>query len=124
MAEKVVALVDDEEVFHWITGQFIKNSGLQAKTISFFNGQQMIEYLNENTEQQPDIILLDINMPVMNGWAFLDTVTSKNLQLESTIYILTSSIDPEDRRKAERYSVISGFINKPVSEEILKKILK
>lgn len=69
----------------------------------------------------PELIFLDLNMPEMNGWDFLDAM--KKDQLNIDVYILTSSVDPYDKKKAESYANIKGFLSKPLSLQVLKNII-
>lgn len=98
-----------------------------ANTILVYNdGKSAIEQLAEkviNEAEAPEIIFLDLNMPVMDGWEFLDEFMKINPVKEILIYILTSSVDPEDTIKAKKYEMVSGYIVKPITEVQLKTIL-
>ncbi|MCO5949972.1 response regulator [Mucilaginibacter sp. RT5R15] len=74
-------------------------------------------------ENLPEVILLDLNMPVMDGWEFLDEFTKVPPAKKIIIYIVTSSIDPADVEKAKQYEAISQYIVKPVTVDNLKEIL-
>ena len=69
----------------------------------------------------PELIFLDLNMPEMNGWDFLDAMKKDRLNID--VYILTSSVDPYDKKKAETYENIKGFLSKPLSLQVLKNII-
>jgi CheY-like chemotaxis protein len=84
----------------------------------FNNAQDALEKI---ILEDPQIIFLDLNMPVMNGWDFLDVLQRKNIKLD--VYILTSSVDPNDKKKAEKYENVKGFLTKPLSKETLEPIL-
>ncbi|HEX8356176.1 MAG TPA: response regulator, partial [Segetibacter sp.] len=91
------------------------------------NGQIAIDYLKGIKEKGiiPQIIFLDINMPVMNGWDFLEEfekVRNEYVQLPR-IYLLSSTVDPEDYRKAKKFSLVENFISKPLSREALALIV-
>ena len=62
MNNKVIGLVDDEEVFHWIVEKYVKKLNEGCKFMSFFNGEEILKYLNSAPEEVPDILLLDLNM--------------------------------------------------------------
>jgi CheY-like chemotaxis protein len=90
------------------------------------NGREAIDALKPmiaSGVKLPEIIFLDLNMPVMDGWEFLDEFTMIPTQEIITVYIVTSSIDPEDRKRAGEYEKVSNFIVKPVKAAQLKEIL-
>lgn len=91
------------------------------------NGQEAYEGLAskiDNGDPLPDMILLDINMPIWNGWKFLDEFLKIEPATNIIIYIISSSIDPNDTKKAKEYSVIKNFIVKPISIEKVKELLE
>nr|WP_321222116.1 response regulator [uncultured Psychroserpens sp.] len=75
-------------------------------------------------ENLPDIILLDINMPIMDGWQFLDEFVKIESHKLITIYIVSSSIDPQDIKRAKKYQNISNYIVKPITIKKLKTIMR
>ena len=83
----------------------------------------LIDLKNE-PETLPEVILLDLSMPVMDGWQFLDEFTKVKIEKKITIYIVSSSIDPMDYERAKSYNDIQNYIIKPVQTEDLKSILK
>ena len=94
--------------------------------ITYTNGKEALDDLSEKIKDAastPEVIFLDINMPVMDGWEFLDEFSKIEPAKKIHIYVLTSSEDPEDTVKAEKYKSIAGYIVKPVTEEKLKEIL-
>lgn len=94
------------------------------RIISYKNGREAIDDLSRRIrsgEAFPEIILLDINMPVMNGWEFLDAL-SQEATATFRLYVVSSSVNPEDIRRAESYPIVSGFISKPLPPEALDEI--
>lgn len=92
----------------------------------FVNGKEALDglkkiYLKE--EELPDVIFLDLNMPIMDGWEFLDEFTRLPAPKKVIIYIVTSSINPADFERSRQYEMVSNFIVKPVTVERLKEIL-
>lgn len=96
------------------------------KYLVFYNGKEAIEAIKTmiaKGKKLPEIIFLDLNMPVMDGWEFLDEFTTIQTDQKVIIYIVTSSINPADRIRANQYEAVSNFIIKPVTVEYLKEIL-
>lgn len=123
MSTKVIGLVDDEEVFHWIVQKYVKKLNNGCEFLSFFNGEEIFKYLNSAPDVVPNILLLDLNMPVCSGWRFLENYTSTTGTPDMDIYILSSSIDPEDKVRAEKFPIVREFVSKPISNDFLKKAL-
>lgn len=127
-----VCLVDDDEVYRFIIKKEIELTQMVNTVLSFDNGQRMLDYCLaniSNPDMVPDIILLDINMPIMNGWEFLDKIKGIRDQLAKELYILiiSSSIDKRDISRANQHELIKDYLIKPVDRnqlsEHFKKIL-
>jgi CheY-like chemotaxis protein len=122
-------LVDDDNVINFINEKTLKLSDFSENIISFQSGEETIKYLSENCHCYNDsevstVIFLDLNMPGMDGWEFLDEIQripefSKEI---CKIYILSSSIDPMDFEKAKEYDIVQDFISKPLTKERLQEI--
>jgi CheY-like chemotaxis protein len=125
---KQVILIDDDEVFVFLTKKIIERADEDVQLSVFSNGQEAIDYLKEaalNTELLPDIILLDLNMPVMDGWEFLNIYKTFNLSQKKRIalYIVTSSISPYEVERAKNIEEVHEFIIKPIAKEKFKDII-
>ncbi len=120
---KSIVVVDDDEIYKIIIGKMIKNNALFEKDYLFTDPREALEFCLKK-ELIPDVILLDLNMPHIDGWEFLDNLKSKCHEMctHSDIYIVTSSIFTNDRERAENYKEVKGFISKPITKEILDKI--
>ncbi|MDB5261475.1 MAG: hypothetical protein JWQ14_756 [Adhaeribacter sp.] len=122
-----VLVVDDDEGWCFLSKKILERAGVGKKIITANNGQEAIKKLQHilvSGENMPELIFLDIKMPVMDGFEFLEEVTqSAELNLSQTkIFMCTSSILSKDKERAYNYP-ISGFITKPLTQEILKNIL-
>ena len=85
------------------------------------DGQEAVE---KTAALRPDVLILDLNMPKMNGWEFMEAFNQFNLKTTTPrVYILTTSMNPEDRLKAENTAFVSGFYKKPFSESMLDQIV-
>lgn len=116
---KKLMVVDDDEIFVYLIKSIAKNLSTKIEISTAKNGKEAIQRLSESV---PDILLLDLNMPVMNGWKFLESLGDQSVPYH--LYVVSSSIDPEDRRMAEEKEQVAGFIEKPVTREILENMLK
>ncbi len=93
----------------------------------FKNGQEAIDYLRPcflNGDKVPELILLDLNMPVMDGWQFLDEFVRIPCEKKVVLYVVTSSINPQDIKRARLYEEVTDYAVKPVTLHQLKKILE
>lgn len=120
-------VIDDDEIFVYWATKMIREVDLCKNTIVYQNGQDAIEGLKKITEKGeklPDIIFLDLNMPIKDGWGFLaDFISIPNLNTkEILVYIVSSSIAQEDLEKAKQYDIVHNYILKPITIEYLKEI--
>ncbi|MCC5937076.1 MAG: response regulator [Lunatimonas sp.] len=126
---KNLTLVDDDDVFVYLTKKTIKQTNLVDLVKVFGNGLDAINFLKENkgnAEVLPEVMFLDLSMPIMDGWQFLDEFQKLYhlLPKKITIYICSSSISPEDIALAKSISQVSEFIIKPIHKEKLIDIIK
>ena len=125
----IIALVDDDKVFQLTTSRTIQAAKLTDRILQFENGEEALIFLKEHameTDTLPDYIFLDINMPFVDGWMFLDDFATlkTDLQKDISIYMVSSSIDPKDVNRAKGNKNVQDYIIKPVSREKLIAILK
>ena len=121
---KSICIIDDDQIYQIIIKKIILKAGIFEQVHCYENGYKAIEKLRDPEFTLPHLILLDINMPGMDGWEFLCKLKEHrpNLGLETTIYIVTSSIAFADRDKAIAMPEVSGFISKPLTVGKLKEI--
>ena len=112
-------MIDDEEVGHFIF-QKIARTIPGIETSVFQNAKTVIELIREN-KFNTDLILLDINMPHMNGWDFLEAFEPFNLS--KPVFIVSSSNDRNDVEKSKRYKSVKGFFSKPISQTNLQTMV-
>jgi two-component system nitrate/nitrite response regulator NarL len=124
MMVDLALLVDDNDVDLFIQKRFIEISGF-AKSIKVYNSPtQAITYLQESDSPTPQIIFLDLNMPDMDGFGFLEKfiLLPKKIQDIAKVVVLTSSSNHTDKKRAEAYSSVTNFLSKPLSVEALKSL--
>jgi CheY-like chemotaxis protein len=120
-------LVDDDPDDNFIHERAIKKNNLETIVITKNMGMEALAYLKSNKENEnphPELIFLDINMPGMNGWEFLQEYSrlDKELQNRAIIIMLTTSEYPDDVARAKTWDFVSDFITKPLTKEIMKDI--
>jgi len=116
-----ILLVDDDQINNFINKRIINKLGIADEVKTALNGEEALNYIQQhcqNTGQCPELIFLDINMPVMNGFEFLNEFDSLplNNKDEVKIIVLTTSTNPGDLQKLKDYR-IKGFLNKPLTEK-------
>lgn len=121
----LIYVVDDDEIFVFILRKLLQKSGRFNQIISLSNGSEAIERLVAQYEKDaplPDLIFLDLNMPVLDGWQFLDEIEKLPFKSQLKIYIISSSIDTREMEKAKTYSTVKSFVSKPVTLQWLNAI--
>ncbi|HEY9844488.1 MAG: response regulator [Candidatus Sericytochromatia bacterium] len=126
-ATATVYLVDDDEIYQYTTRKYLEVRQLADKILSFTDGEEALEYLQKHlsdAEELPDLILLDLSMPVMDGWEFLEEFTQLKSQLSKPIdvVIVSSSVDIRDLERARHFREVSDYIVKPIDDAKLKQI--
>lgn len=129
MTKKSIWVIDDDPIYKIIIKKIINQSDLFSSTTSFSNGKEAIQFLKQSVDNNcniPEIILLDIEMPIMDGWGFMDEIAKIESKLLSQIliYISSSSIAVEDKEKAKNNNLILGYMSKPIKLEDLTLIAK
>lgn len=122
-------IVDDDDVYTSNLSYFIELSKFCKRLMVFHDGEEVIEYLKsvaDDPNEFPEVILLDISMPIMDGWEFLDRFMEipRPASKDVVIYVVSSSIDHRDIERAKQYSIVSDYIVKPMSVELLKSMIE
>jgi len=124
-----ILLVDDDEINNFISVKLIRKTLLNTEIKTCLNGKLAIDLLTDiqdsSPDEMPDFILLDINMPTMNGWEFLDEYIRLGLDPDGKvkIYIISSSVFNNDINKAKSYPLVKDFISKPLSVDKIRDLL-
>lgn len=123
---KKIWIVDDDPIARLLIRKTLERmDGLKTKEME--TGEEVLQEVDRVTKANlapPSVILLDLNMPVMDGWEFLDAYRNRKNKLEGTkIVILTSSINPADEEKSKQYPMVTKLIHKPLTTEDLRSIL-
>jgi len=120
-------VIDDDDINIFIIKKIVEKTGFDIDMVARNNGQQAIDYLNETISQNkplPRLVLIDINMPVMNGWEFIEAYETLGIDQKVDMYILSSSVYENDIEKTKSYKAVKGFISKPLSMERLTELVK
>lgn len=125
----IACVIDDDDIYTFTVKRIIDNSQLANKTLFFQNGKLAIDFFNEylhQTTSLPDLVMLDINMPVLDGWQFMDQFVklSPLIKKRIVVYIVSSSIDQRDINKAREYEQISDFVIKPITGAMFRKMVE
>jgi len=120
---KLTCIIDDDTVYVSLVRKLIKVKKLSNNILVFKNGKDAIEFF-KNANSLPDLILLDLNMPIMNGWEFLDEFRPirKRSKKSLNLYVVSSSIDPTDSKKAKSIECVRDYISKPISIQSFEQI--
>jgi two-component SAPR family response regulator len=125
----IVALVDDDAIFQFTASKTIKATAITDAILQFENGEVALQFLRKHLsdpQSLPDFIFLDINMPYIDGWMFLEDYDELKAGLSKpiSIYMVSSSIDPRDVDRARSNVNVKDYVIKPVTREKFAELLK
>lgn len=124
-----VFIIDDDPIHQRIAQIMISKHNLFDEYFSYTDAQKALDFLQENKKNEetlPDVILLDLNMPVLDGWDFLETFETliKEFKKNIRVFIVSSSVDEKDLLRSKSYVGVKGFISKPLSPDIIRSIIE
>ena len=124
----IICIVDDDDIYKFTMKKMIEMNKLARKLIIFSDGEEAINFMIDNVANSvnlPDVIFLDINMPIMDGFQFMEEYVKLKPKVgkKITIYMVTSSVDSADIDRAKSIAEISDYIVKPIKSEDLKNII-
>jgi CheY-like chemotaxis protein len=128
----LILCIDDDPIALMLCKKVIVKASFSNETITALNGEEALKYFNtikyntskDKTKKHPQLIFLDLNMPVMGGWEFLNHFNTPDYaEFHSTkVIILSSTIDPEDLEKAKTYPMVIDFLSKPITTTMLESL--
>ncbi|MCM4155119.1 response regulator [Gramella sp. AN32] len=132
MGQKVelACIIDDDKIYVNLVKKIIEIKKLSQELLIYKNGKEALDYFKEimedatDEDKLPDIIFLDLNMPVMDGWEFLNEFIKikNNLNKKITLYVVSSSIDPRDLERAKSFNLVTDYLIKPIELKKFEKI--
>lgn len=108
-------IIDDDKIVCYLHERLLKKIGFLNVTF-FTDSREALKYVT-NSINKKFILFLDLNMPFVGGWEFLDRLSDGNFENKLTVYIVSSSIDERDHNKANNYNVVEAFLEKPLTYE-------
>jgi len=121
MKMQQILLIDDDPIMNFINGKITASVFADSEIVVLVNGLDALEHIRTNPENQY-LVFLDINMPVMNGWEFLEALSEDPFPYRLSIHLLTSSVDLADKSKAQGSRMVLSYIVKPLTRDVLADI--
>ena len=128
-----ILFIDDDPITLMLCKMVISKASFSNEVITAKNGEEALQYfdkllnqssVNNEENKTPQLIFLDLNMPVMGGWEFLDSFSTTKYSEYNAIkvIVLSSTVDPEDLKKSKKYPMVFDFISKPITKKMLEDI--
>lgn len=118
-----VVIVDDDAVVLFLHNVLVERSVLPSPCGTLKNGKEALDFIDQSDVKKiPYLILLDINMPVMNGWEFLDALQEKDFKENIFVAMVTSSINSNDINTAKKYPQVIEYVEKPLKKEVCQTL--
>jgi CheY-like chemotaxis protein len=116
-------LIDDDEIFLYLNEMEIQRSGFFNEPIKFADCTKALEYLKSNdSAEKKYLLMLDINMPVLDGWDFLKVLRRFNLDAQIKVIMLAASVDPRDQIKTKAFPEVISYLEKPLTKANLDRL--
>ncbi len=126
---ELACIIDDDRIYVNLVKKIIEIKKLSQNLIIFKNGKEALDYFKAtlesvNEDRLPNIIFLDLNMPIMDGWEFLSEFVKikNNFNKKITLYVVSSSIDPRDLERAKSFNMVTDYLIKPIELKRFEKI--
>ncbi len=124
-----IMIIDDDEPTNFISSLVLEEVNCAEQVLVFENAEKALNHIRRNLiagnlSQVPQLIFLDINMPRMNGWEFMEAFSQLVAEQQPVIIMLTTSQNPEDKLRAQQISAIASFETKPITPELVHTILE
>ncbi len=121
---KTILLIDDDDIHNFIFDKVVQNSGILATLHTYTSGQGGLDFVKSHLSDQdlPDMIFLDLFMPVMDGWEFLREYGKIPLKKRPTLFLLSSSANGVDEAKASKHPEVRAFLPKPITMQTLANL--
>jgi CheY-like chemotaxis protein len=129
VVQYTVCLIDDDKIYQFTARKMLESTGMTKHIQSFYDGSEAMSYFsngqNIQPETLPDIIFLDINMPIMNGWEFLEEYEKLQGGFPKMVrlFVVSSSVDDADIQRSKRYQAVTDYIVKPISKIRYQELL-
>lgn len=126
---KKIYVVDDDEIFSYVILKIMEDMHQVDDIKLLSNGTEALTKLNDfkdHPDYLPDLLLLDLSMPLMDGWGFLDAFEKikDDIKKNITIIVYTSSMNPIDMERAKKYTYVKGYVVKPIEQESTYQFIK
>jgi CheY-like chemotaxis protein len=123
-----ICVIDDDDIYQFAVARIIESALKTSSVMSFYDGEEALEYfesLKGNDGPIPDIIFLDINMPRLNGFEFMEGYNKikDRLSKKSKVYMVSSSIDPADIQRSKEMDGIEDYVSKPLDTNLVTDIV-
>lgn len=125
---KFIAFLDDDYMTNRFHEIILDEADICEKSRFFTTPEEALNYFREEPKKEnpeiPEVMFLDINMPKMNGWEFLDEYITMKIKQSPVVIMLTTSISSKDKRKARAYEIVKDYMNKPITKDYLTELIK